>query len=124
MERLITAKIFFFLAATLFIAKPFLGFSIFSAGSPTIEIHNILVKSFSKRKPEDLNDAKEKAASIRQQLTNPPVVLFLAITALLGFIFPLAFKRGNSISYSFLNDLKLSFIPAAQPYLLTGKLII
>lgn len=115
---------FFYLAVMMFVAKPFIGFSISNLDASLIESHSLLAKSFSKRKPEDLEDSKAKACSISQQLTNPPLPLLLCITALLAFLFPVVFIRYNGTSYSFLNSLKTALVPARQPYLLAGKLII
>jgi hypothetical protein len=113
---------FFYLAALMFVAKPFIGFTI-NAGSVSImEAHSILAKSFSKRKPEDLNDGKAKANSIHLRLTNPP--LLLTITALLSLLFPVVFIARRRTGNSFINELKTALVPAAQPYLLAGKLII
>jgi len=113
----------FYLAVLMFVAKPFIGFSLTNINIP-VEAHSLLAKSFTNRKPEDLEDAKAKALTIRQQIIDPPFPLLLSITALLLFLFPLAFKRDVFTGYSFLNNLKVSLIPAAQPYLLTGKLTI
>lgn len=116
---------FFYLAALMFVAKPFIGFSIACIDSVSIiESHSLLAKSFTNRKPEDLEDSKAKAGAIRLQLTNPPLPLLLTITALFSLLFPLLFKRNERVGYSFLNNLQTSLVPAAQPYLLTGKLTI
>lgn len=122
--RLKTLYFFFYLAVLMFTAKPFIGFSVIGVNSPLIDSHSILAKSFSKRKPEDLEDSKTKAGAIRQQLTNPPLPLLLSIMALLAFLFPFIFKRTNRIGHSLINELKNALVPAAQPYLLTGKLSI
>ena len=109
----------------MFVAKPFIGFSI--AGierASIIESHSLLAKSFTNRKPEDLEDSKAKSGAIRLQLTNPPLPLLLTITALLSLLFPLLFKSTGRTGNSFLNELKTALVPAAQPYLLAGKLII
>jgi hypothetical protein len=107
----------------MFVAKPFIGFSLANTDS-TIESHSLLTKSFSKRKPEDLDDAKAKASSIQEQIINPPFPLLLSIASLLAFLFPLIFVRDFFSGSSFLNSLKVALIPAAQPYLLAGKLTI
>jgi hypothetical protein len=123
MIRLKTLYILFCLAVFMFIAKPFIGFSI-NINNKQLDIHNILIKSFSNRKPEDLQDAKQKAALLRAQLTNPPMPLLLRIATLLAFVFPFLFKAYNNTKSSYLNSLQLSLIPTDQPYLLAGKLII
>lgn len=108
----------------MFTVKPFIGFSITGVNSFLIDSHSILAKSFSKRKPEDLEDSKAKAGAIHQQITNPPLPLLLTITALLSLLFPLLFKQVKRIGNSFINELKTALIPQAQPYLLLGKLSI
>jgi len=116
---------FFYLAVLMFVAKPFIGFSISGVNSAfMIESHSLLAKCFTNRKPEDLEDSKATAVAIQHQLTNPPLPLFLTITALLSLLFPVVFKAANRVGDSFINELKTALVPAAQPYLLTGKLTI
>jgi hypothetical protein len=122
--QLKTPYTLFYIAVLMFVAKPFIGFSLGNLNSESIEVHSLLLKSFSKRKPDDLSDAETRAAAIHQQLINPPLTLLLSITVLLGFLFPVLFKRSIFTGNSFLNNLKLALIPADQPYLLTGKLSI
>jgi hypothetical protein len=117
-----TGKIIFCLAVLLFVAKPFIGFNLLSSAHPPIEIHNILVKCFSKRKPEELKDAELRAAAIQQQLANPPAVLGIAI--FLVFLFPFAFKPEGGVTSHFLSDIYYRLQPAECPYLLIGKLSI
>ena len=116
---------FFYLAALMFVAKPFIGFALAGTNAASIvQSHSLLAKSFTNRKPEDLEDGKAKASAIHLQLTNPPLPLLLNITALLTLLFPLLFKRDERMGYGFINELKTALMPAAQPYLLTGKLSI
>jgi len=122
MKSFNAVKIFFYLAVLLFVAKPFMGFSIVGNMHHLNQTHNILVKIFSQRKPEDFDDAKITAAGIQQKLTNPP--LLLSIVALLGLVFPAVYKRVGGINYSFLNNLQAELVPAYQPYFLSGKLTI
>ena len=84
---------FFYLAVMMFVAKPFIGFSILTSDvASIIESHSLLAKSFTNRKPEDLDDSKTKASAIHHQLTNPPLPLLLTITALLTLLFPLLLR--------------------------------
>ncbi len=116
---------FFYLAVLMFVAKPFIGFSISGIkNSVIIESNSLLAKSFTKRKSDELENSKAKAKVLSQRLTNPPLPLLLTITALLTLLFPLLFKRNERVGYSFVNSLQTSLVPAAQPYLLTGKLTI
>jgi hypothetical protein len=114
----------FFLAVLLFIAKPFIGFSAISNKKEHIAKHSILVKAFSKRKPEDLRDAELKKAALRVMLNNPPAKILVSITILLGVLFPLLFQVIALVTGSYLNRIRYSLIPAEHPYLLTGKLSI
>jgi hypothetical protein len=114
----------FSLAVLMFVAKPFIGFSIENIEGQLIDAHSLLAKSFTIRKPDDLNDAKSKASSLKYQLTNPPENIFLTIAALLGILFPVVSITNIFTGNSFLNSLKLSLTPPDQPYLLTGKLTI
>lgn len=114
----------FYIAALMFVAKPFLGFSIVHPGSQLIESHSLLAKSFSNRKPEDLEDAKIRASSIRALLMHPPVRAFSTIAAFLVILFPAVFRRNNSAGNSFIALLQSRLFPPAQPYLLAGKLTI
>lgn len=114
----------FCLAVLLFIAKPFIGFAVVSGGSTNITSNSILVKSFAKRKPEDLRDAETRKAALRVMLMQPPVKQLFPITFLLGILFPLLFRSKPAITNGFLSQINYSLIPAAHPYLLAGKLII
>ena len=122
--RLKTLYFIFYVAVLMFTVKPFIGFSITNVNCFLIDSHSILAKSFSKRKPEDLEDSKAKATAIHRQITNPPFPLLLTIAALLSLLFPVVFKVEGRIGNSFLNKLKTALIPAQQSYLLTGKLTI
>jgi hypothetical protein len=114
----------FFLGVLLFVAKPFIGFAAISANPENITSSSILVKAFSKRKPEDLRDAELKKAALRNMLMDPPVKLLISIAFLMSVLFPLSFRSAALITGSYLNRIRYSLIPAAQPYLLTGKLSI
>jgi len=114
----------FCLAVLLFVAKPFLGFAIISSGAGRVQTHNILVKSFTKRKPEDFRDAEARKIAIQRILTNPPLPFILCITALLGLLFPAIFKCAGRCSAAYLNNLRLNLIPSAPSFLLNGKLTI
>ena len=122
--QLKTLYTLFYLAVFMFIAKPFIGFSLGDFESQVIESHSLLAKCFSKRKPEDLEDAKIKASEIKQKLTNPPETISVTIAAILVLFFPIAFKRNSFAVQSFLDTLRVNLQPAEHTYLLTGKLTI
>lgn len=117
-------KIFFAFAALLFIAKPFFGFELTNHKFKIHISHNILVKSFSKRKPESLEDADKNAKQIRQQLSNPLMVLLSSISILLLSLLPAVFDYLRKITCRVISDIHLSLLPPKNPYLLAGKLII
>ncbi|HTK21351.1 MAG TPA: hypothetical protein VL442_17655 [Mucilaginibacter sp.] len=117
-------KIFFAFAALLFIAKPFFGFEISNHHFKIHISHNILVKSFSKRKPENLEDADRNAAQIHQQLSNPLMVLLSSMSLLLLSLLPALFDPLRKITDRILSDIRLSLLPPKNAYLLAGKLII
>ncbi|MGN6180260.1 MAG: hypothetical protein ACTHNW_13825 [Mucilaginibacter sp.] len=105
-------------------AKPFIGFAAIAANRDNITSSSILVKAFSKRKPEDLRDAELRKAALRTMLIDPPVKLLISIAFLLGVLFPILFRSAVLVTGSYLNRIRYSLIPVDQPYLLTGKLSI
>jgi hypothetical protein len=111
-------------AAILFIAKPFLGFSSIGLLKQSKDNSIILVKAFTKRVPEYLEEAEIKKASVKHLLNNPPTGFVLAITALLSLLFPLVYQIKRSITGQFIDQLSLNSLQDERTYLLTGKLII
>jgi hypothetical protein len=124
MKGALAFKIFFAFAALLFIAKPFFGFEVASHRFKIHVSHNILVKSFSKRKPENLEDADKTAAQIHQQLSNPLMVLLSSMSLLLLSLLPLLFETLRKITDRVLSDIRFSLLPPEPAYLLSGQLII
>lgn len=125
MHGLKVFKIVFVFASLLFIAKPFFGFGI--SANQHIKInssHNILVKSFSKRRPESLEDADANARQIHHLLSNPLLVLVSSLSILLFSLFPAALSYCQKLTSRMLSDLLLSLLPPENTYLLVGKLII
>lgn len=123
MRKLKSAKIFFSLAVLLFVAKPFLGFSMFSRLHPPSE-ENIFVKAFTKRKLEDPENSNFTAKAIQKKLAEPIQQFVLRFTFLLSTLFPAIFASRADITTGFLKRLKLSLSPYRPTYLLNGKLII
>jgi len=115
------AKIFFVISVLLFVAKPFLGFSMFSRMHPP-PVQNIFVKSFTKRKAEFQED-KLGIEAIQKKLAEPLKVQLLLFALLLSILFPATFVLGN-ITRRFLNNISLSLSPTGPAWLLNGKLII
>ena len=118
MQGLKTVYILFFLAAIIFVSKPFLGFAISNNSGNLKSNHSILVKIFSKRKPENHEDAEERSLAISKLLNNPPQNVALLITALIAILLPVRLLFNNITS-------RLPFLlllPTADTCLLTGKL--
>lgn len=117
-------KIFFAFAALLFIAKPFFGFEVANHHFKIRISNSILVKSFSKRKPESFEDADKNASQVHQQLSNPLMVLLSPMSLLLLSLLPALFDPLRKITDRVLSDIRLSLLPPESTYLLAGKLII
>ena len=124
MHRLTVFRLFFTLAALLFVAKPFFGYEVSSREFRPRQVHTILVKSFSKRKPESLDDANASAEKLHQLLINPLAALLSSISFLLLALFPTVFKNGFHITGKVISDIHYALLPAEHTYLLAGKLII
>lgn len=124
MQRLRILHLLFSLAALLFVAKPFLGFVAFNRLSQPRISHTILVKSFTKRKPESLHDADAKAEAVHQQLSNPILVLLSAISLLLAVLLPAYIEGRIKLTGQFIADIRTALLPPERAYLLTGKLTI
>jgi hypothetical protein len=120
-RNLNSAKIFFCLAVLLFVAKPFLGFSMFSRSHPPAA-ENIFVKAFTKRKLEDSEN--NNFNSIVKKTTDPVRQFVLRFSFLLGILFPGFYIGRFNISNLFLKNLRLSLSPPEHTWLLNGKLII
>jgi hypothetical protein len=121
MRKLTSAKIFFCLAALLFVAKPFLGFSIFSRVHPPA-VENIFVKAFTKRKVETHDSNKRSAEAIQKKLGDAAQQFSLLIFALLSIILPLVLL--SSLIIPVQRGPVFSLAPSQPSWLLNGKLII
>jgi hypothetical protein len=123
MLHLKTAKIYLCFAVLLFVAKPFLGFSMFSRLHPPA-VENIFVKSFTKRKVEFSENSNYNTSAIQKKLADPTLPFILRFSFLLSIILPALFALGAGINSRFLNQLQLSLYPQRHTYLLNSKLII
>jgi hypothetical protein len=123
MNKVNSAKIFFCLAVLLFVAKPFLGFTMFSRTHPPAA-ENIFVKAFTKRKLEDPENSKFSMSAIQKKLAEPANYFLLRFTFLLSIIFPGMLFAGADITNRLLRRIQLSLTPQTYSYLLNGKLII
>lgn len=124
MLKLKVIKLILMLAAILFVAKPFFGFS----GSIYLKENKyntiILVKAFTKRLPEYFEEAELKKAAIQRLITNPPVNLELAISLLLSILFPMLYCIKRNITGQYIDQLAYKSLQDERTYLLTGKLTI
>ncbi len=116
------ARNFFCIAALLIVAKPFLGFTIFSRLHPPSE-SNIFIKVFNKRKLEYAEDSIYDQNVILKNLSHPDLNLFFRFSYFLSILFPLAFGLVRQVSQALLNKHRNSF-PFAPSYLLNSTLLI
>ncbi|HWZ14292.1 MAG TPA: hypothetical protein VNW95_03560 [Mucilaginibacter sp.] len=123
MHSVKTAQIFFCLAVLLFIAKPFLGFSMFTRVHPPAA-ENIFIKAFNKRKLEYRAGGSYDMSAVQKKLADPVNPLFLPFLFLLDILFPLIFAPATNITGGLLRRIKLNLSPTKYTYLLNGKLII
>jgi hypothetical protein len=109
----------FVLAGLLFIAKPFLGFEVQESLLGSSNGTSVIVKAFSKRKPEYLAEAKAKKSAVSFQLNHPPVNLLVSILSFLALLFPLL-----NVVKAIRRFLANNFYNNSPIYILTGQLII
>ena len=117
-----SAKIYFAFAVLLLVAKPFLGFAMFSRMHPPV-VESILVKAFTKRKIEHNEDSKFNMNTVQKNLADPVKQVLLLFSFLLGILFPLLLA-GKNITDRLLNEIKLSLSPPEHTYLLNCTIII
>ena len=118
-----SAKIFFFIAVLLFVAKPFLGFSMFSRSHPPAG-DNIFVKVFSKRKVENEEDSNSNFSAIEKKLAEPVGEFFVRFSFLLAMLFPVIFEACANISTGFLRNIRLGQHSRGHIYLLNFSFLI
>lgn len=124
MQKLKAFRLIFSLAALLFVAKPFVGFGTISMQVKSIKTHTILVKSFTKRKPEGIEEADANVRALHRLLINPPLLSPSAIAVLLLMLFPAIITFFDRIISLILYKNRYGLLPPEPAYLLTGKLII
>ena len=107
----------------LFVAKPFLGFSMFTSSTPPAA-ENIYVKAFTKRKQEFSDDSNFDIITVQKKLAEPIVKILLPFSFLLSILFPVVFKARFNATNRFLNDLKLSLSPPEHAYLVNRMLLL
>jgi hypothetical protein len=123
-HHLKSAKIYFCFAVLLLVAKPFLGFSVFSPVNNPPSADNILVKAFTKRKQEYVEHSSYDIHAIQKKLADPVTQYILRFSFLLSVLFPVVFAAGSAITNRFLRGIILSLSPPGQTYLLNSTLLI
>ena len=116
------ARWLFAIGVLFFVAKPFIGFALNPANPVAQE--SILVKSFTKRKLDYVDNSSYDAKTIQKQLSNPVNGLFLLFSCLLSILFPLLFKAGFNITGHFIRRFRTGHFPSGGAWLLDGQLII
>ena len=76
MHQFKSVKIVLYFTVSLLIAKPFIGFSMFSLIKPPTE-SSIFIKVFNKRKIEYNEGSESDITTIQKKLANPVTNLFL-----------------------------------------------
>ena len=118
-----TAKISFFFAVIFLVAKPFLGFTMFSRVHPPAN-ENIFVKSFTKRLQEYSENSHDNIKQVQKKLADPFTGFVLLFSFLLAMLFPMAFGLVNDLTNRRLKSLRLSSPLREQAYLLNATLLI
>ncbi|TWI98215.1 hypothetical protein JN11_03294 [Mucilaginibacter frigoritolerans] len=118
-----TAKIYFSLAVLLLVAKPFLGFGMFSRIHPPAD-ENIFVKAFNKRKQEYSEDSNNDFNTLLKKLAEPAKLFFLRFLYFLNILFPAVFAAGISITTGLLNKIRSDLSDGKQVWLLNSTLLI
>lgn len=116
-------KILFFLAVLFFVAKPFLGFSMFNRSNPPSGV-SIFVKAFTKRKQEYVKDSKFDIQTAQQKLSEPANQLLLGFAFLLSILFPLISSDRVSISKCYLQRLSHNLPLSPGAWLLNSQFLI
>ena len=124
MQKVKIFKILFTFAAILFLAKPFLGFKAFGQVTKPRISHSVLVKSFTKRKPEDLEEAYAGAQKLHQRIANPPLILLAGLILPLSVLLSFLADEGIKLTARIISTLRWSALSPPPAYLLSGKLTI
>lgn len=120
-------KYFLVFAMFMFVAKPFVGFSLRYQHYFRKTHHNsssILVKSFTKRKLEHNEDSEFSLSGIQKRLANPAVPLVLLFAFVLSALLPSVLRSVKTATNSILAAIVYGLNPPQQLYLLSGKLTI
>lgn len=105
-------------------AKPFIGFGALRQIASGKNPGGVIVKAFTKRKQEYVENSNYDSSGIQKRLANPLLVPIFLFSALLTTFFPSIFRKTRLITAGFLSDIHLSLFSPLHRYLLSGKLII
>jgi hypothetical protein len=122
-SRFKSVKVFLCFAVFLLVAKPFLGFSMFSRTHPPSR-RSIFVKAYTKRKQEYTEGSKFSIESIQKKLSEPADQLRLRFIAFLSILFPFAFCKIISVTNGLIKQYNLSSAFCETSYQRTSILII
>jgi hypothetical protein len=123
MLRIKSAKIYLCFAVLLLVAKPFLGFSMFSSTNPP-SAQSIFVKAFTKRKQEYVENSNYDISTVQKKLAEPVQQFALTFSFLSILFFTTFFAAGALITDRFLQSIKLRIATPGNTYLRCGQLII
>ena len=115
-------KTFLFIAVVMFTAKPFIGFSVCSH-LQTIRNENIIVKAFTRRKQEYVQNGEFDVVAVQLRLKTPPQLVSVLYIDILNILYPVIFAVGKFCSKNFLAALDWISLRSKQHFLL-GKLTI
>jgi len=121
-KKLKTAKWLFVVGVFLFVAKPFIGFALDPAQMTVTQ--SILVKSFTKRKHEYVENSSLDAKTIQKKLADPVNQLILLFSCLLSIVYPLTWRSLVDFTGQSTRKIKLALAPSNDTWLLNGQLII
>ncbi len=124
MNQLQTYKLILAIAAILFIAKPFVGFGVYSALHESPHETNVLAKVFTKRKPKFMEEVTAKSVVFQTLLRDKADAFGLTINALLACFYSLLSVLTFNAANRFLRRQPYTHTSAAPIYLLTRQLTI
>jgi len=119
----IRLHIILFFAVAMFVAKPFIGFGLTQQVTNESEA-SILIKSFTKRKQEFVEDSDFDVIAVQKRLADPILATFLSLFFFISKFFKLVLSQGKIITGKAIADIHFQLFPPEQLYLLNGKLSI
>lgn len=122
MHKVPTYKFILSIAALLFLAKPFLGFSIYERLQDKAQENTLLVKVFAKRKPEFMEEATTRSIAFQMLLKKKASEFIFTFAAVLLSLFPLLTE--HAITGRYFGRKKEDNSSIDPIYLLTGRLTI